>query len=223
MRLWVHENQRVFGDRMINNDDKEVLNKLLFDESEKIGVKKADIMNVERLIYGDYGAGIDGENRPYVQIEDMQVMVTKMEEFLEDFNSGSKHPMKLVMFIDACDHVSRISRVLRQPGGNALLLGVGGSGRQSLTKLATFINNYRIYSIEVVKGYNMTNWRDNLKFCLMQAGVEGKPTTFLFVDTQIINEQMLEDINGVLNSGDVPQLYKNEDYESIYAVGKQEC
>ena len=50
----------------------------------------------------------------------------------------------------------------------------------------------------------MNNWRDNLKFCLMQAGVEAKITTFLFVDTQIINEQMLEDINGVLNSGDVP-------------------
>jgi len=88
--------------------------------------------------------------------------------------------------------------------GNALLLGVGGSGRQSLTKLSTFMSNYKLYNIEVVKGYNMTNWRDNLKFCLMQGGVSGLITTFLFVDTQIINEQMLEDINNVLNSGDVP-------------------
>ena len=85
------------------------------------------------------------------------------------------------------------------------------------------MSNFKLYQIEVVKGYNMTNWRDNLKFCLMQAGVEAKITTFLFVDTQIINEQMLEDINNVLNSGDVPQLYKNEDLEGIYAVGKQEC
>ena len=131
-------------------------------------------------------------------------MLTKIDEFLEDFNSGSKHPMKLVMFLDACDHTSRICRVLRQPQGNALLLGVGGSGRQSLSKLATFMSNYKLYQIEVVKGYNMTNWRDNLKFCLMQAGVEAKITTFLFVDTQIINEQMLEDINNVLNSGDIP-------------------
>ena len=85
------------------------------------------------------------------------------------------------------------------------------------------MNNYKLYQIEVVKGYNMTNWRDNLKFCLMQAGVEAKITTFLFVDTQIINEQMLEDINNVLNSGDVPQLYKTEDLEGIFNVGKQEC
>ena len=54
----------------------------------------------------------------------------------------------------------------------------------------------------------------------MQAGVDNKPTTFLFVDTQIIAEQMVEDINNVLNSGDVPSLYKTEDFEPIYLVGR---
>ena len=74
-------------------------------------------------------AGIDGENRPYVQVDDIPLMLTKIDEFLEDFNSGSKHPMKLVMFLDACDHTSRICRVLRQPQGNALLLGYTGLDR----------------------------------------------------------------------------------------------
>lgn len=208
---------------MINNDDKGVLVDLLLQEAEKFKLKREDIFNVERIIYGDYINGIDGENRPYVQVIDVKDMINKIIEFLEDHNQGSKSPMKLVMFLDACDHVSRIARILRQPQGNALLLGVGGSGRQSLSKLSTFMSNFKLYQIEVVKGYSMRDWRDNLKFCLMQAGVEGKPTTFLFVDTQIINEQMLEDINGVLNSGDVPQLYKNEDLEGIFHVGKQEC
>jgi dynein heavy chain len=131
---------------------------------------------------------MDGDSRPYVQITDLPAMLTKIEEYLEDYNAGSKHPMKLVMFLDACDHVSKICRILRQPQGNALLLGVGGSGRQSLSKLATFMSNFRLYQIEVIKGYSMSNWRDNLKFCLMQAGVEAKVTSFLFVDTQIINE-----------------------------------
>jgi dynein heavy chain len=150
-------------------------------------------------------------------------MIEKIEEYLEDFNGSQKHPMRLVMFLEACDHVARICRVLRNPQGNALLLGVGGSGRQSLSKLATFMNGYKIYQIEVIKGYSMRDWRDNLKFVLMQAGAEGKTTTFLFVDTQIINEQQLEDLNGVLNSGSVPQLYKAEDMDAITTVGRQEC
>lgn len=123
--------------------------------------------------------------------------------------------MKLVMFLDACEHISRISRIIRQPQGNALILGVGGSGRQSLSKMASFIMNYKIFQIEVVKNYNMRAWREDIKKCLMQAGVDNKPISFLFVDTQIINEQMLEDINNILNSGDVTNIYQEKDFEEI--------
>jgi dynein heavy chain len=50
------------------------------------------------------------------------------EEYLEDYNSVIQSPMRLVMFLDAIEHVSRVCRVIRLPLGNALLLGVGGSG-----------------------------------------------------------------------------------------------
>jgi dynein heavy chain len=63
-----------------------------------------------------------------------------VEDYLSEYNSESKQPMHLVMFGDALMHVVKISRVLRQPSGHALLLGVGGSGRQSLTRLSTFIS-----------------------------------------------------------------------------------
>ena len=59
-----------------------------------------------------------------------------MDEFLEDYNQINTAQMRLVLFMDAVTHVSRIARVIRQPLGNALLLGMGGSGRQSLTRLA---------------------------------------------------------------------------------------
>ena len=91
--------------------------------------------------------------------------------------------MKLIMFLDACEHIARIARIIRQPMGNALLFGVGGSGRQSLSKMATFLSNFKLFQIEVIKNYNMRSWRDDCKKVLMMAGVENKPLTFLFVDT----------------------------------------
>lgn len=103
------------------------------------------------------------------------------------------------------------------------MLGVGGSGRQSLSRLATFIASYKVFQIEVIKGYGMGNWREDVKTVLMQAGVDNKPTSFIFVDTQIVDEQMLEDINNILNGGDVPNLYRAEDMDPILKVGKDEC
>jgi dynein heavy chain len=65
---------------------------------------------------------------------------------------------RLVMFMDAISHVARITRVLRQPKGNMLLLGVGGSGRQSLSRLSTFMAECKIFSIEITKGYGLSEW-----------------------------------------------------------------
>jgi dynein heavy chain len=84
---------------------------------------------------------------------------------------GSKKAMKLVMFLDACEHICRIARIIRQPQGNALLLGVGGSGRQSLARMASFISGYKISQIEVIKNYSMRNWREDIKAVLLQAGL----------------------------------------------------
>lgn len=52
-----------------------------------------------------------------------------LQEYLQEYNDQSTAPMKLVLFSDAISHVCRISRVIRQPQGNALLLGMGGSGQ----------------------------------------------------------------------------------------------
>lgn len=98
-------------------------------------------------------------------------------------------------------------RIIGFPRGNALLMGVGGSGRQSCTKLSNYVMGYKLYTIEITKDYKLDkNWRDDVKNCLLQSGSKRIQTTFLIVDTQLIGDKMLEDINNILNTADVPNI-----------------
>jgi hypothetical protein len=92
-----------------------------------------------------------------------------------------------------------------------------------MTRLATFMAGYALYSIEISKGYGKVEWREDLKKVLLKAGVDEKPTVFLFNDTQIVFEGQVEDLNGVLNSGDVPNLYVPEDIDAITNACRGDC
>ena len=59
-----------------------------------------------------------------------------------------------------------------------------------------------------------------MKKLLMKAGVENKQIVFLSLDTQIKSEIFLEDINNVLNSGDIPNIYAPDELDTIYTTIK---
>jgi len=224
VRLWCHENQRVFQDRLVSDEDREwFVNLMQGQVKDTFELDWVEIVGTSgRLLYGDYGVP-NADPRLYDQITDFDKIVKTFEEYLEDYNAQHTKQMKLVMFLDAVEHVSRISRILRTPLANALLLGVGGSGRQSLTRLAAFAADFKVYSVEIVKGYGRNEWREDLKKTLLGAGLEGEPVVFLFSDTQIVSESFMEDINGVLSSGDVPNLFAAEDYETISHAMRPLC
>lgn len=223
-RLWAHEVLRVFGDRLTCQEDRNWLNNLMKLKVEHhLELKYDEVMPSDgKLIFGDF-ISKGSDVRSYDEITNHENMKLVVEDYLSDYNMESKQPMPLVMFADALEHIARIARILRQPQGNALLLGVGGSGRQSMTKLAAYIVGYQLAVVEIVKGYTLVNWREDLKKILLSAGIQEKSITFLFSDVQIIDERMIEDINNILNSGDVPNLYLPEDMEAISNACRVDC
>lgn len=138
-----------------------------------------------------------------------------IQGYLDDLNSISTKPMNLVIFMFVIEHVSRISRILGLPGGHALLVGVGGSGRKSLTRLAAHIVDADVFQVESGKGFGVSEWRDFLKGMLTRAGVEGRPSVFLLADTQVSDESFLEDVNNLLNTGEVPNLFAPDEKQTL--------
>lgn len=81
-----------------------------------------------------------------------------------------------------------------------------------------------MFSIEISKDYKIEkNWKEDLKNCLLQAGSKRITTTFMVADTQIIDEKMLEDINNILNTGDVANIYGPEDLEEMNKNARRDC
>ena len=142
-------------------------------------------------------------------------MLKALDGQLEDYNDASSNKMNLVFFEDAVLHILRICRSLRQPRGNIMLIGVGGSGKQSLTRLASFMYEYQFKQIEIKKNYGMKEFNEFTKELMMDSGVMGKDIAFTMTDSQIIDESFLEDINNVLNTGEVPNLMLTEDKDYI--------
>ncbi|XP_053480111.1 dynein axonemal heavy chain 3-like [Ictalurus furcatus] len=239
IRLWIHEVYRVFNDRLIDNEDrktffeivqertstyfKQTLNKLLCHLSLSGNVSDETIRS---LFFGDYATPDSDMSRSYNEIRDLCSLTSVMEYHLQEFNRISTAPMGLVMFQFAIEHISRICRVLKQDNGHLLLVGVGGSGRSSATKLATFISQYELFQIELTKNYGKTEWRDDLKRVLTMAGMKGQKTTFLLGDGQMKDEMFVEDVNTLLNTGDVPNMFAQDEraeiVEKMQSIAKNE-
>lgn len=210
VRLWSHEVYRVFYDRLVTDEDRcglfDQLKSTISDvfqvpvskvfkhvatgeTDEESGLPSVLEEDMRSVVFGDFLAKSSPQKQAeYVELTSFEEMTTVVKAQLNEYNQVKKSKLNLVLFRFAIEHISRICRILRLPGGNALLVGVGGSGRQSLTRLAAFITDYEVFQIEISKSYGKQEWKDDLKKILMMAGAENKKSVFLFPDTQIKEE-----------------------------------
>lgn len=94
-------------------------------------------------------------------------------------------------------------------------------GKQSLSRLASHLNGYKCYQIELSRGYNHASFHEDMRKFYFAAGVANTPSVFLMTDTQIIQEDFLEDVNNILNSGEVPNLFESDEYEKLMVAARQ--
>ncbi|KFQ30560.1 Dynein heavy chain 5, axonemal, partial [Mesitornis unicolor] len=165
IKLWKHECKCVIADRFTTSEDVNwfdaAVAKLIEEEFEETKVlldPEMDTFFVDFLRdaparTGEISEGVNLDiPKVYEPISSFHQLRNRLNTFLQTYNENVRGTgMDMVFFEDAMIHLVKISRVIRTPRGNALLVGVGGSGKQSLTKLASFIAGYDMFQIMLTR------------------------------------------------------------------------
>lgn len=214
IKLWMHETMRTFGDRLVEQEEKEfflnLLNKNLIS-SFSFDQKVEDLLEASEeepnriLIFADYFR----ESRLYEECNDLRKAQKSIEVFMSETNTS------LVLFRQAIEHISRICRMLKLERGHGLLIGLGGSGKQSVAKLAGYISDCKVMGVEGRKNYGAKEFREDLYKVMAEAAFQDKKVMFLFGDQNAIKESFYEDINNLIGSGEVPACINKDEAEQI--------
>ncbi|KAE8580906.1 hypothetical protein XENTR_v10024588 [Xenopus tropicalis] len=220
VQLWLHESSRVYSDKLMEEKDIEQFKKVLIDTSKRYfeGIDEDALLQMP-LVYSHFAHGI-GEPR-YFPVSDWEKLTRILTDILEHYNEIHA-AMNLVLFEEAIQHICRISRILEFPYGNALLIGVGGSGKQSLCRLAAFLSSLEVFQITLRKGYGINDLRSDIATLYFKVGVKNIGTVFLHTDAQIPDERFLVLINDMLASGEIPDLFSEEEVDSIVSSTRME-
>ncbi|XP_055533348.1 dynein axonemal heavy chain 10 [Wyeomyia smithii] len=244
VRLWRNEFTRVICDRLINAQDQQLMADHIAEEIREnfpppkpIGRKTIMLERVDNaqsnsklqiqevalaehalrdpLLFGDYRNAVNlAEARFYEDLLDFEAIYFLFQEILLEYNE-QKTKMNLVLFEDCLEHLTRVHRALRMDRGHVMLVGVGGSGKQSIAKLAAFTAECQVFQIVLSRGYNESSFREDLKQLFIEVGVKNQRTCFIFRAAQIAEEGFLEFINNILTTGMVPALFTDEEKDTI--------
>ncbi|XP_030752815.1 dynein heavy chain 8, axonemal [Sitophilus oryzae] len=228
LKLWRHECERVIADRFTIIPDKVwFVNLLKTVAAEELG-DDFEAYPEEETFWVDFlrdppePTGEEPEDfcfdapKIYEEIPSWTFLKERLFAFMAEYNEAVRgSPMDLVFFHDAMVNLMIISRVIRTPRGNALLVGVGGSGKQSLTRLSSFIANYKSFQIQLTRTYNVNNLMEDMKGLYRVGGLEGRGMTFIFTDNEIKDETFLESINNILSSGEIANLFAKDELDEI--------
>jgi len=183
-KLWIHEMERIYGDRLVNAKDLATYRAIIFDQVKR-NFPKANVTKIftsvdpEPLVFASFVESLD--EKKYDMFPSVDALSKTMKDALNQYNELNVN-MNLVLFEDAMKHACKITRIIQADAGHALLVGVGGSGKQSLSKLASFISQYSTVSIMISSTYGVNDLKTDLQNYYTRAGCKDEGLCFLFTE-----------------------------------------
>ncbi|ELK08885.1 Dynein heavy chain 14, axonemal [Pteropus alecto] len=186
--FFVHEATRVFHDRLIEHTEKGLFYQFLSKELEnyfKIQWTTETLMNDSTVFVDFLDINKPHRKKIYQNTNDYRKLASVLNEFQMKLSSTS------------------------------LEIGIDGCGKETCATLACYLTEYKVYQVPASHNYAYLEFKEDFKKMFIQAGLEGNPTVLIVANLNLDQEALLEDLNSILNLGKIPDMFENEELDSI--------
>ncbi|EDV29505.1 uncharacterized protein TRIADDRAFT_51924 [Trichoplax adhaerens] len=187
--LLIHEVSRVFYDRLVDQDDRKQFYKIVSNSLHDYFKASVEGNQLQRntLVFCDFSDEKSHSlDRVYKPVSDFRSLTDILVDFNNRYKNSTGKENQIIFFNECIQHIVRAARVFRQPGGNMLLVGIGGTGKQVVAELAAYIAQCQIHYLNVIRGYGMTEFHEDLRSLFLRAGVDGVKCVFILKDEHIV-------------------------------------
>jgi len=227
-RLWKHECERAFTDKLSSPADKGMATSLIQEAIDEALGKLASkcqgtfyfctfVQDEEDRLLADGGVDPDALSQPYEVCQSFESVQGKIQKLLGKYNSEHIEKMDLVMFQYAVEYLLKICRAICLDGGSCLLVGLKASGRQSLATLAMYILEHKVLRIRASSSntYSRITLLEDLKSHCKFSALNNKHFTFLLPEADILDESFLDLVNQLILTGEITDMFTKDEMISI--------
>lgn len=211
VRVWAHEAQRVFQDRLVTREDKTWSDNAL-DDAASAAFPGVDVPVVLRrpLLYSDWLAR---ECRSVEREPLREYARARLHGFADEALETD-----MVLHDAVLDLALRCDRVLQQPAGHLLLIGVAGSGRTTVARFCAWLRGLALYSVPSARTYDEAHFDDDLRALLRRVGVRGERVCWTLDESQVAVPARVEKLNTLLANAEVAGLFEGDEYASLLSA-----
>ncbi|KAK9369733.1 dynein heavy chain, N-terminal region 1-domain-containing protein [Lipomyces kononenkoae] len=211
VRIWAHEALRLFGDRLVMEDEKQWTENEIGKVVQRhfLGINEIEALEGPIL----YSNWLSKNYVPVGLAELREFTDARLKTFCEE-----EVDVPLILFDEALDHILRIDRVFRQPQGHLILIGISGSGKTTLARFVAWMNGLRIFQINAHKNYTAEDFDDDLRDVLRNCGCKGQKVCFILDESNVMDSAFLERMNTLLANAEIPGLFEGDSYNSLLSA-----
>lgn len=234
-----YEGSRIFRDRMVDEESESKLDSIM---STTLRSKFQFIPSLTDIHFTTMGLAAIGGHTKYLNQQQRSessgpdslntplLVRTTRAEFQSYVQKGVEHyeretaELNMLLFPQILEHISRVDRVISNPGGNLLLIGRSGVGRRTAVKIVSHMHGYDFYNPSLTRSAEedaMRHFRSELKPVFHSVATEMGHSILYLEDHHFSCEAVLELVNSMLSSGEVPGLFSNEELETLYATMRE--